>query len=127
MQIKTLIVLIATGLMISSGLVVLADNAAVADANGDAVASVDPAALYNLTFVTRGLTDLFNGSNSWYVLVFNSTNAFPLYPTSNTVSKMVPGGIYQYQANDYFQHLYGDGYSPSVTVDSNTTVYLNYL
>ena len=37
MQIKTLIVLIATGLMISSGLVVLADNASGINANGDAV------------------------------------------------------------------------------------------
>ena len=81
---------------------------AVANANGNAVASADPAAMYNLTFVARGLTDLFNGSNSWYIFVFNSTGAFPLYPTSNTVSKMVPGGTYQYQANDYFQDLYGD-------------------
>ena len=124
---KTLIVLIATGLMISSGLVVLADNASGINANGDAVTSLDPAVMYNLTFVAQGLTNLFNGSNSWYVVVFNSTgDGFPLHPTSNTVSMMVVGGTYSYQANDYFQDLYGDGYFPSVTVDSNTTVYLNF-
>ncbi len=126
MQIKTLIVLIATGLMISSGLVVIADDASFVNANGDAAASLDPAVMYNLTFVAQGLTNIFNGSNSWFIFVFNSTVGFPLYPTSNTVSMMVAGGTYHYQANDYFQNLYSEGYSPSVTVDSNTTVYLNF-
>ena len=127
MQIKTLIVVIVTALMVSSGLVILSDNVTGVNSSGPSVAPFDPATLYNLTFVAQGLTNLFSGSNSWYILVFNSTGGFPLRPTSDTVSKMVSAGTYYYQANDYFQDLYGDGHSPSVTVDSNTTVYLNSL
>ena len=126
MQLKTLIAVIVTGLMLSSGLVILADNVTNANENGPAVALLDPAVLYNLTFVAQGLTNLFNGSSSWHIVLYNNGGGFPLYPTSNTVSKMVSAGTYYYQANDYFQDLYGDGYSPSVTVDSNTTVYLKF-
>lgn len=112
--------------MVSSGLVIIADNAGNTNGLELSRTSLEPATLYNLTFVARGLTDLFTGSNSWFVFVYNNTGGFPINTTSVSGSIMVPAGTYYYQANDYFQDLYSSDYSPTVTVNSNTTVYLNF-
>ena len=129
MEIKPLIVLIITALLISSGLAIFADaNASTSNVQADSLA-MTPALSYNLTFVANGLTNLFNGSNGWYVDYFFTNNTgeiYALHPTSDTVSATVLAGTYYYQANDYFQNFYMNSPSPVITVNSNTTVYLNF-
>ncbi len=126
MQLKILITLIVTAMMAFSGLVVLADGTAnPAESNPYAVPS-GSSDTYNLTFVAEGLTNLFNGSDGWSVVLYNSTGGIPLYPTANTVSIMVASGTYTYSATDYFQGIYSQGASPPFTVDKNTTIYLQF-
>lgn len=129
MEIKTLLVLIITALMISSGLAILADSNPSDGSSQAAVLPMSPAQSFTLTFVANGLTNLFSGSDSWFIDYFNTSNVgglYPLYPTSNSVSTTVLAGTYYYQAEDYFQNLYESSNSPVITVNSNTIVYVNF-
>ena len=128
MHLKTIFSAFIVVMMISSGLLILAEvnpdhNSVHPYLSGNSAGSS-----YNLTFVAVGLPHLFPNSDEWNLLYYNESNGgiTPVSSFSPVISVQVQAGVYYYQATDYFQSLFQFSRSPAIKVDSNTTVYVDF-